>query len=169
MNSDNAKSISTGLALQISSPAVSVLRSVQRLQANLALERALYRQLTSVWADTSARRFAEEWVEAIEARYAALTAHSESVMPRGRRLIRWLAARQVRQPRRLARSLAHHPIELDDLERLAAGVGDFDLSLVLTWAAAALAVDDMAATARASAVRVTELVAAIEQKIEDRR
>jgi signal transduction histidine kinase len=165
--------LSAGLAHELNNPASAVLRSVQQLQSNLTVERELYREITDIWADTDARRHAEEWVEKIEARLnpppfegttKALPPPSDSPIEKNERedrLITWMEANSVRDPWQIAPALAESRIEPADLDALASGTARVDLTTVLAWATAALTVDAMVHTAQQSAKRVTELVSAI--------
>jgi signal transduction histidine kinase len=165
--------LSAGLAHEMNNPASAVLRSVQQLQANLTVERALYRELTSAWTDSGARRTVEEWIETIEARAQASSNNAVDRSEREDRLERWLDTRNPglravslqsgADPMlwKLVPALADAGVEPADLDKLEAGIGPLDIATVLQWAAAALTVDSMVRTAKQSANRVTELVAAI--------
>ena len=165
--------LSAGLAHELNNPASAVLRSVQQLQANLAVERELYRQLSDIWTDPEARRCAAAWVESIEERLQppavdgptkALPPPADNVIEqseREERLAGWLEAHDVRDPWQIAGPLADARIEPVDLDSLASVTDRIDLTTVLEWATAALTVDAMVQTAQQSARRVTELVAAI--------
>jgi len=165
--------LSAGLAHELNNPAAAVLRSVQQLQSHLTIERALYRELTEIWADPDARRHAQAWVESIEKRLnpppiegdtKALPPPQDGAIERSEReerLTQWLETHDVRHPWQIAAQLSDTRIEPSDLEALASGAGHVDLTTMLAWATAALTVDAMVVTAQQSARRVTELVAAI--------